>query len=168
MKIGAQVPRKTENCSVLGVWVVSCTEVWSLNTLIASRVLYTQLQICLFLNFQGGSSMTGHWIGTQGKKPCILLPTQLLPDRFSLEQPFHSLRFGFSISQMEMKDLIFYSGFRPFHWLHQVPGLLGMLQSTLIPQLRGNLYVALGRPSPSNFLMRLHCKRFGLSLMKTA
>ena len=160
------MPGKTENCSVLGDSVVSRTEVWSLNMLIASRALYTQLQICLFLNFQGGSSMTEHWIGTREKKPYVLLPAQPLPDRFSLKQSFHTLHFRFSTGQTEMKDLIFYSGFCPFHWLYLVPGLWGVLQRTLSPQLRCNLYVPLGRAALSNYLRYLHSKRSGLSLMK--
>lgn len=157
------MPGKTEDCSVLGDCVVSCAEVWSLNMLIARRALYTPFQICLFFSFQGGSSMTEHWTGTRKKKPYVLLPAQPLPHQFNLKQFFHTLHFGFSIGHMEMKDLIFYGGFCPFHWPYLATRTC---YSTLIPQLRCNPYVTFGRAAPSNYLMYSHCKRFGLSLTK--
>lgn len=53
-------------------------------------------------------------------------------------------------------------------WILSPPLVAGLRESYTAhtPPRRANLCVALGRPSPSNFLMYVPRERFGLSLMK--
>lgn len=151
------MPGKMENCSVLGDRVVSRTEVWSLNRCRASTVLYAKLQICLCLNFQQHDRPLD-W--NSGKNAAFYSPLSRCLSGSVSVFPHPTLQFLHRPNGDE--------GPHFSQWILSPPLVAGLRASYTahIPPPRANLCVALGRPSPSNFLMYVPCERFGLSLLK--